>query len=136
MAYFAELDENNMVVRVISVANSMITDENDVEHEQRGIDFCKQLFGQETNWKQTSYNTFAGQHKEGGSPFRKNYASYGFVYDPQRDAFFEQKPEGDGWILDEETCIWKNPELERLQQEEQALIEQRRMEVTRVNANN
>lgn len=136
MAYFAELDENNMVVRVISVANSMITDENGTENEQLGVDFCKQLFGQETNWKQTSYNTFAGQHKEGGTPFRKNYAYYGCFYNPQIDAFIPPKPEGDGFVLDEEKGLWTHPELERLQQEQEAMIEQRTMGVTRVNANN
>ena len=56
-------------------------------------------------WVQTSYNTFGGQHKLGGTPLRKNYAGIGFTYDRVRDAFIPPKPEGD-YVLDEETCLW------------------------------
>jgi hypothetical protein len=34
-------------------------------------------------WKQTSYNTYSGQHRLGGTPFRKNYAGIGYTYDQQ-----------------------------------------------------
>lgn len=112
MAHFAELDQNNVVLRVIVIGDDVLKDETGSEHEQHGIDFCKQLFGQDTVWKQTSYNTIGGKHADGKTPFRKNYAGIGFIYDPQRDAFIAQKPEGDGWSLDEEQCIWTNPELE------------------------
>ena len=67
MAHFAELDSNNLVLRVLVVDNSMIKNEKGNEVEQLGIDFLKSLFGQETFWVQTSYN---------GS-FRKNYAGIG-----------------------------------------------------------
>lgn len=112
MAYFAELDQNNTVLRVISVGDWVTVDEAGVEHEERGQAFCCKLFGQNTVWKQTSYNTNAGQHSCGKTPFRKNYASIGYTYDPQRDAFIAPKPSGDGWVLDEERCIWSHPELE------------------------
>lgn len=107
MAYFAELDSNNTVLRVVSIGNQFLIDENGVEIEQNGINFCKQLFGQDTVWLQTSYNTRANTHTEGKTPFRKNYAGIGFTYDLQRDAFIPPKPEGEGWILDEETYTWK-----------------------------
>ena len=101
MAYFAELDKNNIVLRVVSIANSDCLDENNVEQEQLGINRCLELF--ETGiWVQTSYNR----------NIRKNYAGIGYTYDAQRDAFIEPQPEGDGWTLDETTCIWRNPELE------------------------
>lgn len=115
MAYFAELDHNNTVLRVISVGDWVTVDENGIEHEEWGQAFCRKLFGQETVWMQTSYNTLAGQHKNGKTPFRKNYAGIDYLYDPQRDAFIPPQPEGEGWILDEDKCIWRNPELEAVE---------------------
>ena len=56
MAHFVELDENNIVKRVIVVANEKTSDEEGNENEEIGIYFCKTLFGAETMWKQTSYN--------------------------------------------------------------------------------
>lgn len=105
MAHFAELDANNMVLRVIVVSNDMALDENGAESEGVGIAFCQLLFGADTRWIQTSYN---------GS-IRKNYAGIGYTYDAQRDAFIAPQPEGGGWVLDEETCRWRNPELEAAQ---------------------
>ena len=60
------------------------------------------------NWIQTSYNTFGGQHKLGGTPLRKNYAGIGHTYDPVRDAFYSPQPYA-SWTLDEDTCIWQPP---------------------------
>ena len=93
MAHFAELDNQNTVLRVIVVHNNELLD-NGVESEAKGIAFCKTLFG--GNWKQTSYN----------GTIRKNYAGIGFTYDPVRDAFIPPKP-GDNWVLDEATCQWE-----------------------------
>lgn len=62
-------------------------------------------------WIQTSYNTYGGQHLLGGTPLRKNYAGIGYVYDREKDAFYEQKP-FPSWILDDETCLW-NPPVEK-----------------------
>lgn len=59
-------------------------------------------------WIQTSYNTFGGQHKLGGTPLRKNYAGIGFTYDKERDAFIPPK-EDDSLVLNEETCLWEMP---------------------------
>lgn len=115
MAYFAELDSNNIVLRVVAIGNQILLDENNVEQEEKGIEFCKQLWGQDTIWRQTSYNTYGGQHREGKTPLRKNYAAIGDTYDSQLDAFVPPKPEGDGWIIDEETGYWKNPVLEALE---------------------
>lgn len=77
MAHFAELNEENVVQRVIVVNNGKLTDQYGIEHEERGIAFCKQLFGADTKWVQTSYN----------SNFRGTYAGIGFVYDPVQDVF-------------------------------------------------
>lgn len=83
MAHFAQLDENNVVVQVIVINNSELltqkivtTDEgfinvSTVESEEKGMDFCKSLYGADTNWVQTSYN---------GS-FRGKYAGIGDTYE-------------------------------------------------------
>jgi len=107
MASFAKLN-NNIVERVESLVNEVLKDSNGVEQEQLGIEFLKSLYGQDTNWKQTSYNTVIGIHRLGGTPFRKNHAAIGYTYDEQRDAFIPPKLYN-SWILNEETCIWEPP---------------------------
>ena len=59
-------------------------------------------------WIQTSYNTHGGQHANGGTPLRKNYAGIGYAYDEQRDAFIPPKPYP-SWTMSEETCLWSAP---------------------------
>jgi hypothetical protein len=95
MAHFAQL-ENNIVTKVIVVANQDILDENGQESEQKGIDFCSNLLG--GTWKQTSYN----------GRIRKNYAGVGYTYDEGRDAFIAPKPYN-SWLLDEIKAQWKAP---------------------------
>ena len=58
--------------------------------------------------KRTSYNTKGGVHTLGGTPFRKNYAAVGYIYDPVRDAFYTEQPYA-SWTLDESTCYWQPP---------------------------
>lgn len=77
MAHFAELDENNIVLRVIVVSNEQIKDQWGREREVIGVAFCQSLFGVETRWVQTSYN---------GS-FRGKFAGAGDLYDPIADVF-------------------------------------------------
>lgn len=108
MASFAKLDENNVVLAVISVHNNELLNENGNESEQKGIDFLTQWSGGYTNWKQTSYNTIGGVHSNGGTPFRKNHAAVGYSYDAQRDAFIPPKPFA-SWLLNEDTCQWQPP---------------------------
>jgi hypothetical protein len=108
MASFAKLDENNVVLAVISVHNNELLNDNGNESEQNGIDFLTQWSGGYTNWKQTSYNTIGGVHSNGGTPFRKNHAAVGYSYDAQRDAFIPPKPFA-SWLLNEDTCQWQAP---------------------------
>ena len=96
MAHFAELDENNVVLRVIVVGNKDTSDANGVEKEYIGAAFCERLFG--GTWKQTSYN----------ANFRKNYAGIGFTYDPVLDAFIAPQPKP-ACILDANTGQWVCP---------------------------
>jgi hypothetical protein len=99
MAHFAQLDENNVVINVIKVDNNDILDSNSIENEAIGIEFCKNLLGQDTRWVQTSYN----------ASFRKNYAIIGQIYDETRNAFRMSEGPFTSWILDEDTCRYKAP---------------------------
>jgi len=102
MAHFAKLDSGNIVERVEVVSNDIATT------EQAGVDFLNNLYGTNDIWKQTSYNTFGGQHLLGGIAFRKNYAGVGFTYDATKDAFIAPKP-FNSWTLNETTCWWEAP---------------------------
>ena len=59
-------------------------------------------------WIKTSYNTWGGTHKLGGTPLRKNYATVGGTYDSTKDAFI---PPNDyaSWTLNADTCRWDSP---------------------------
>ena len=92
MSHFAQI-ENGVVTQVIVA-------------EQEVIDTG--LFG--TGWVQTSYNTHGGQHSNGGTPLRKNYAGIGYTYDEQRDAFIPPQPYP-SLTMNEETCLWSAPTL-------------------------
>lgn len=87
MAHFAEIDENNIVLRVL------VTD-NDFPNE--GYDWLVENLG--GTWIQTSYN----------ATIRKNFAGVGFTYDEGRDAFIPPQPYP-SWELDEDTCRWVAP---------------------------
>ena len=91
MAHFAELDDNNVVTRVVVIGNDVETSSgplgnNDmhVDGEQWCIDFFKG-----GNWKQTSYN----------NNFRKQYAGKGYTYDSAKDKFIASQPYA-SWALD------------------------------------
>lgn len=97
MAHFAQLNENSEVIQVIVVSNAHLV-ENGVENESKGIAFCKKLNGEQTNWKQTSYNR----------NFRKNYAGIGYIYDETLDMFYPPKPYN-SWLLNEDKGEWEAP---------------------------
>jgi hypothetical protein len=99
MAHYAFLDENNMVTYVI-----VGKDEGDGDYD------WEEFYGNEVGQrcKRTSYNTRRGEHVSGGTPYRKNYAGYGYTYDEERDAFIPPKPYP-SWALDESTCWWEAP---------------------------
>jgi hypothetical protein len=98
MAHFAELNPSNIVKQVIVIDNRVLEDENGVEVEQLGINYCKSLYGENTKWVQTSYN----------DRIRKRYAGIGCIYDEERDAFIFPQPYP-SWSLNEETLDWDPP---------------------------
>jgi len=87
VAHWAELDENNIVVRVT------VGDNNEPDEGYQWL--IDNLGG---TWVKTSYN----------GNIRKNFAGIGFTYDEERDAFISPKP-FESWILNEETCQWETP---------------------------
>jgi hypothetical protein len=102
MAHFAKLGKGNIVEKVIVISN------NDAPTEQDGINFINNLYGTNDIWKQTSYNTYGGVHKLGGTPFRKNFAGTNWKYNQTLDAFIPPKPYN-SWILNETTCLFEAP---------------------------
>jgi hypothetical protein len=87
MAHWAEIDENNIVIRVT------VGDNNDPVGDEGYQWLLDNLGG---TWIKTSYN----------ANIRKNYAGIGYTYDSARDAFIPPKPEIGNWILNEDTCRW------------------------------
>lgn len=89
MAHWAEIDENNVVLRVL------VGDNNDPNGDEGYQWLIDNLGG---TWIKTSYN----------GNIRKNFAGIGMIYDEERDAFMHKQPYP-SWILNEETCLWEPP---------------------------
>ena len=107
MAHFAELDGNNIVQRVIVVSDKNTSDANGVEDENIGIAFCKKLYGEDTIWKQCSYNM----------KIRRAFPGNGYVYVESADVFARPQPHP-SWSLDE-NAQWQPPIPEPSLTEEQ-----------------
>ena len=96
MAHFAEIGEDNIVLRVIVVSNDDCLDAEGNESEAVGAEFCRNLLG--GTWKQTSYN----------GTIRARYAGIGYKYDSALNAYIAPKP-FPSWTLNEETTEWEAP---------------------------
>jgi len=59
-------------------------------------------------WIQTSYNTIGGQHTQGGTPLRGNYAGIGYTYDQANDVFYAPQPYP-SWTISAPTWTWTAP---------------------------
>mgnify|MGYP000094174089 CR=1 FL=1 len=90
MSHWAEIDQNNIVLRVL------VGDNNSPDE---GYQWIIDNLG--VTWIKTSYNAAT-------DGFRFNYAGIGYTYDEIRDAFIPPKP-FDSWTLNEETCDWEAP---------------------------
>jgi hypothetical protein len=122
MAHWAELDDNNIVIRVL------VGDNNDPAGDEGYQWLIDNLGG---TWIKTSYNSDSGKHyrEVEGEPIetepgvfltlrnkvesdqqhlRYNFAGPGYLYDPIRDAFIPPKP-FESWVLNEDTCNWDSP---------------------------
>ena len=95
MATFAQIDTDNNVIYITVVDNDVLLGDGgpgDEENEAYGISHLKNVFGADTNWVQTSCNTYidengVSQHQEGKTPFRKRFASMGLKWYPDRQEF-------------------------------------------------
>ena len=99
MAHFAELDDNNVVQRVVVVGNDVATAAGPLGANDMHVDgetWCVNFF-KTGNWKQTSYN----------NSFRKQYCGTGFTYDPAKDKFLSPQP-FNSWTLDANDD-WESP---------------------------
>jgi len=96
MAHFAELDSNNVVLRVVVIGNADTSDANGIEKEYIGAAFCERLFG--GTWKQTSYN----------ANIRKNYVGIGYKFDESLNAFIPPQLYP-SWVLNNDTAQWEPP---------------------------
>ena len=90
MSHWAELDANNIVLRVT------VGDNNDPNGDEGYQWLLDNLGG---TWVKTSYN----------AKIRKNYAGIGFTYDATRDAFIAPEPDN-ATGFDENTCQWIVPD--------------------------
>jgi len=97
MAHFAEIDENNIVTRVLVINNDVLLDENDNEIEQKGIEFLQSIFSG-SNWVQTSYN----------GNIRYNFAGVGYTWDSENNAFYTSQPY-DSFILNTSSFEYEAP---------------------------
>ena len=105
MAHWAELDENNIVLRIT------VGDNDDPDEGYQWL--INNLGGK---WVKTSYtsrggnriNPDTGEIVSENDHFRFNYAGEGYYYDEQRDAFIPPKP-FNSWILNEQSCLWQAP---------------------------
>lgn len=89
MAHWAELDNDNIVIRVL------VGDNEDPNGDEGYRWLVDNLGGR---WVKTSYN----------GTIRKHYAGIGYTYREDLDAFIPPQPEP-GWILDHDTCTWYEP---------------------------
>lgn len=101
MAHFAELNNDNVVLRVIVISDTDCPDPAP-DNEAAGQAFIADVLGLAGEWKQTSYN----------GNFRGRYASAGYIYDEARDAFIPSEPP-DAIGFDEDTLTWIVPEPEQ-----------------------
>ena len=100
MAHYAKVNSNNIVEEVFKFSDN---------------DFPSIELPEGYQWVKTSFNTIGGVHldpntnqPDNGIPFRKNYAGAGYIWDPERDAFYPPKPYA-SWTLNETSCLWEPP---------------------------
>ena len=109
MAHFAKLGANGKVIQVLTLNNSDMLNADGVEDESVG----QQYLETHNNWPaqmwiQTSYNTAGGVHKDGGTPFRGNYAGIGYEWDEDNQIFWPKKPYA-SWVKNTSTASWDSP---------------------------
>ena len=109
MAHFAKISDTSQVLSVHVVNNNDILNAEGVEDESIGQAYLEKHSNWPADkWIQTSYNTYAGVHKLGGTPLRGNYAGIGMIWDEDNDLFYPKKPYA-SWVLNTTTATWHSP---------------------------
>ena len=109
MAHFAKISETNEVLAVLTLNNVDMLNGDGVENETVGQQYLEQHNNWPAHlWIQTSYNTSGGTHKNGGTPFRGNYAGIGYTWDEDDNIFWPKKPHA-SWVKHNESASWKSP---------------------------
>ena len=110
MAHFAKLDENNNVLFVTPLEDSICNDD-----EATGIAYLTKVHNW-PYWRKTSYNTYEGKHYTEGvlsedqsKAYRANYAGVGMKYDPELDIFKRKNKPHQSWTLNTTTGMYEAP---------------------------
>ena len=107
MAHYAKLGINSKVIAVHVVSDNDCLNASGVEDEEVGRQFMERIHNWPL-WKKTSYNTSGGQHKNGGTPFRGNYAGIGYTWDEDDQIFWPKKPYT-SWVKNNAEARWQSP---------------------------
>ena len=103
MAHYAKLGIDNVVLEVLTMDNITTMTPGGIEKEEIGIAHLIENHGH-ANWKKCSYNTLAGVHMNGGTPFRANYPGIGDIYNSEHDIFHRPRPtDADGDVMNSHT---------------------------------
>ena len=109
MAHFAKISDTSQVLSVHVVNNNDILNAEGVEDESIGQAYLEKHSNWPADkWIQTSYNTYGGVHKLGGTPLRGNYAGIGDTWDAVNNIFYNSKPYA-SWVLNTTTATWHSP---------------------------
>lgn len=92
MAHYAHINKDDIVDQVIVIEADVL---------------ATGLWGDPSEWVQTSYRTQANQHPE-GRPLRGNFAGIGYKYDRANDVFYAPQP-FPSWVLNQATWTWEAP---------------------------
>jgi len=104
MAHYALIDENGIVVNVITGI-----DEDDTSTLPEEFNSWEEFYGNFHNLtcKRTSYNTKGNVHHDNGVAFRGNYAEIDGSYDSENDVFIPPQP-FESWELNS-NWVWVPP---------------------------
>ena len=109
MAHFAKIGSNSKVIQVLTLNNGDMLNADGVEDESVG----QQYLETHNNWPAqmwipARYNTIQNTHRDGGTPFRGNYAGIGYTWDEDDQIFWPKKPYA-SWVKHNESASWKSP---------------------------
>ena len=107
MAHYAKLGLDNIVTAVVAVDTIDCMTRGGIEREDIGLAHLVRVHGHEL-WKKCSYNTRAGAHIGGGTPFRANYPGIGWYYSSEHDIFHPARPFA-SHTLNTTTGTWEAP---------------------------